>query len=153
ILAVPLCALNQCPTLREVHLNIPYNVLFVYPILYLEFSFILSPTISRYTHFTLGGIRSARLFAIHTIAPISASCGLSHLSLQMPNHKFVQGRRIPFNNNELGTIIETIKQEAASHVTSLSLRLDPRAIRFEVFWSKLVAKFPEIKSLRLENLD
>ena len=146
-------ALNQCTTLKEVHLNMPYNgISGCIPTFYPEFSFILSPTISRCTHITLGVSSSARLFALHTLAPISASCGLSHLSLQLPWEKFVQGKPRGLYWNELGRMLQTIKQEAANQVTSLSLRSRSSVVSFEDFWSKLVGKFVKIKSLRLHLL-
>ena len=114
--------------------------------------YFLSPTISRCTHITLGGSSSARLFALHTLAPISASCGLSHLSLQLPWEKFVQGKPRGLYWNELGRMLQTIKQEAANQVTSLSLRSRSSVVSFEDFWSKLVGKFVKIKSLRLHLL-
>ena len=134
-------ALNQCTTLREVHLNIPYNGFFGLNFYWAESTFILSPTISRCTHFTFGGDSSARLFAIHTLAPISASCGLSHLSLELPCN---------IGGNQLGTMLETINQEAANNVISLSLKNGPVVLRGTNFWPKLVAKFVEIHSLRLD---
>ena len=127
---------NQCTTLREVHLNILNHAFFGGDAEWTEFGFILSPTISRCTHFTLGGISSARLFAIHTLAPISASCGLSHLSLQMPSMIYERGIAININGNQVGTMLETINLEAANQVKSLSLRNGSNVFSNTNFWLK-----------------
>ena len=148
-------AINRCTTLTEAHLKIRTNnggYLRLWP----ESTFILSPTIARCTHFTLGGNSNARLFGVHTLAPISASTRLTHLSLHHPDFRIVLnefGRKEwdILEGAQVGAYLETIHQEAANRVTSLALMLNfsYRADQ-ERFWSILVEKFNQVVELRLQ---
>ena len=145
-----LCSvINKCTTLTEMHMNFEFcnRDLEDWP----EFSFILTPTITRCTHFTLSDMNIFEFQPfLNTLAAITDSTRLTHLSLHVPQILVWQLSLQP----EIPThVLETVSREAADRVTSLALRIHVPLGHQTGWWSSFLNKFTQVESLRIHFMN
>ena len=146
-----LCSvINKCTTLTEMHMNFEVcnRDLEDWP----EFSFILTPTITRCTHFTLSDMNIFEFQPfLNTLAAITDSTRLTHLSLHVPQILIWQ---LSLQPEIPAQVLETVSREAADRVTSLALRMRvPWFSDQSRWWPTILNKFTQVESLRIHFMN